>query len=84
MTSISERREMMDAGICFVCLQPIPAAGAVYHVMLGVLAHRGECSDLVNGLYKDYTRSRRGRCRAPGVVRRLVEEARGRSNDKRQ
>jgi hypothetical protein len=76
MSTPAQRRKMMKDRICYFCLEPIAEAGAVWHGSLGILAHRGDCSDVVNSLYKDYSRSKRGRFRPVGTVRQLVEEAR--------
>jgi hypothetical protein len=77
-TTAAERRAMMSRRVCFVCRETIPESGAVLHSYAHVMACVGECSSVMESHARDYTRSRRGRLRSAGEVRRLVDKEMGR------
>lgn len=67
-----EHQRLIDARICYVCLQPVPPKAGIHCSNLFILVHQGLCYARVERASRDYSRSARGRwVAAPEVLRRL-------------
>jgi hypothetical protein len=62
--------------LCFVCHALIPEGGGIWHAHLRSLVHQGACASLVRTNERDFTKSVRGRWRAPRNVFQLSNGAR--------
>jgi len=61
--------------ICAVCFERVPEAKGIFHLYLGIIAHQGDCNDVVNSQEKDFSRSKRGRRKSAAQWRRDIESA---------
>jgi hypothetical protein len=64
--------------VCPWCNQSVPEGPGhgVCHGSLGFVVHQGECNEWVSSLYRDYSRSKKGRWRSYNRIRALLRQRR--------
>lgn len=78
-TTRAERRRMLRDRTCFVCRERVSerdeegGEGGIYCSEYRILSHLGECYAFIREEARDYSRSKRGRLRNAGELRRAVE-----------